>query len=286
MNFSGNYATIAEAGLDWLTITTTEGDRTDDLVILSKTLLDTEEARGGVKSVWAMQGYKGFKCGAVKSGVRKGTEGILVISGDKCHEYSPTLAQGNPHLTRLDLQCTIRLQQPEPLNAYRLYQKLLRLKEEGQIRQSLRYISSESGDTLYIGRRGKSVMLRFYDKSREYSEAQAGQIWRYEVEYGRNTASKAWSRVTMREFDPVWIANIVHTEFEKRKVKPEYLPSNRITAIEIGRKTTDAEGRLNWLVRCVSPVVTQLIASGYDDEVIDALSLRAYIQGITHNASK
>lgn len=277
---------IVNSGMDWITITSTDGDYTSRLLNRARFIHDTEQALDNISVPWYTQGYRGYRCGAMKFGVRNGDEAIVIISGAESQDYAKETWVEPSRITRLDIQVTVRLAVPDRDLAYREYVRLMKMKEEGTYKPSLRLIQSETGTTLYCGRRGKGKMLRLYDKSYDLNESELGTCWRYEVEYKGEVAKRAWGVIGGSEGSEVRVIGQVWGEFEARELRPRFSTATRITAIEVGRKVGDAKAKLEWLQRCVSPVVTQLTINGHADDVVDALSLRAIIKGVKNDGTK
>jgi hypothetical protein len=264
---------VLDAGLDWITQTSQHPDTSIEMDMLARNLLLEEEQLGEIDQPWHMQGYRGRKCGAVKAGARHPMESILIISGERADHYKHIFRVEKSRITRLDLQVTLRLGRSVRNAAFDLYRGLEGIKERGGIQASIRYISSESGDTLYVGKRSGGVMLRFYDKSLDYGETERGRVWRYEVEYGRNAAGPAWEKIAGFDPWPERAAGMVAAEYKKRGIAPRFHSNSSITAIEVLRSVTTADRKIEWLRKCVAPVITQLVLLGYEEQVFQALSL-------------
>ncbi len=269
--------TVVSSGMDWITITSGTMAYSDTIQRQGSFIIDTEEGMGGIPKKWGMQGYRGVSCGGVKVGVRGQDEAILILTGQAADTYRTKLDVVPDRIRRLDLQVSVRLREPQSDIARVLYKKLEQVKEDGGLRAKLRFIESETGSTLYVGRRGRGKMLRFYDKSLDYGESARGYVWRYEVEYGRQVAQKAWNAVDQGEHYESTIASLVASEYNSRQVSPLFAGYSTVTAIEVGQQISDAEGQLNWLARCVSPCLVRLAEAGHIEQVFEALSLQALI---------
>lgn len=271
---------IEDSGMDWITITTIEESDTDYLLNQARIVLDTEEALGAIKQPWAAMGYRGHQCGSARLGVRNGREAILIVTGSAAKLYGDFVRPYGDRITRLDVQVTIRLERPDPKLAEKVYRTLQALKGQGQYRPAIKYISSDTGSTVYSGSRKSAKLLRLYDKSSDYGEDQLGTCWRYEVQYNRRAAPGAWTKIDSYEAEAAKVAALVYSEFASRKMQPLFSVVDHISAIEVGRKYTDAQTKLTWLTKCVRPVIIQLCALGYEEGVINSLSLRGLIKGV------
>lgn len=86
-------------------------------------------------------------------------------------------------VTRLDIAVDVAL--PAGLDGWLkgLYEKL------SEYNKSLRYLSSSSGDTMYINSRQSGRMARIYDKSAKYN-LELGRVYRFEIEAKKVDAEK------------------------------------------------------------------------------------------------
>jgi DNA relaxase NicK len=200
---------------------------------------------------------------------------ILQVSGEDADKLNLNPFSPTYKVTRVDLQVTLRFDGPVESLAYDLYRHLALERELDSTAPLYRFISSETGDTVYIGRRDSPVFIRLYDKTSEYSYGDKGLYWRYEVEYKKSAAPRVVSRLWEEPNRTAYIASQVASELKKRGVTPQFSSTTTVTAIAVGASVSTNEGRLNWLARCVAPVVSQLIALGYGEAVFHALDLRS-----------
>ena len=137
-----------------------------------------------------------------------------------------------------------------------------------------RLVSSATGDTLYHGKRGNSVYMRFYDKSLDLNAAGLGYCWRYEVEYRKKAARNIAKTVAYSKEPYADIASLVWSQFNKAGFPPAYHKGSEIRVMEVGAKYKTPEGQVRWLERNVAPVITQLVSLGYEEQVIYSLGLQ------------
>jgi len=269
---------IIDGGMDWITFTTTEGAATNNALTAARAIIYDHFGADVAVNDWQGMGYKGFQFGPVRYGERNGNESITIISGP----YS-SLLMGKGILdagrvTRLDTQVTVLLGEPQPEIASMAYRSLTRANQHSAKPRYVKLIKSNDGDTCYLGRRTGGVMLRLYDKSKDCGDDRPGAIWRLEVEYKKGASRTAYNRLE-GEKDLLGICvGLTLAEFSKRGLVPNVNPENQISAIQVGAKIKTPEGQLDWLCKCVAPVVSQLVLAGYEREVFYALNLR----GVAH----
>lgn len=264
---------VVSSGIDWLTATATDKEGSELLVEMFNIVSRETYGPDEFPEDWYFQGYRGTAYKDIKCGVRLHHEAILIISGGMSDLWAMGLEAQEINVTRLDLQVTIKMSRPDPGKAHDIYRVLASERAEGKNTSNLRYISSPSGDTLYVGSRKSALMLRFYDKRKDIPNAEPGEYWRYEVEFKKGKAQNAYKRFLGAETKDSWIASQVWEEFNARGVWPSYTSDTEVVAIEEGIRVTSLGGKLSWLSRCVSPVVAQLLALGHDDAVLSALKL-------------
>ena len=263
-----------DAGIDWLTVTTTQGDQTQSLLELARELEETQLPENAIAEDWRGLGYRGRSYEGLRVGQRAGGEAILILSGDLAKRVGETYTVDSSRVTRADFQVTVVLPEPDPLIAQRTYLEYKKLTDSEKSGRMYTYISSSTGDTLNVGKRSRNKYLRFYDKSSWFNGAPLGTYWRYEVELKKAVAKEAMRMFNEAENRHVFIGEQVWGAFEKKGIEPRFSVDNRPTSIQVGQNVTTADSKIAWLSRCVAPVVTQLIHLGYEEEVLRSLKLR------------
>lgn len=269
---------IVGQGPDWVTVSATEQDAAHHLDTFAKVYTQAAEARGEISRRWAGMGYRGYQIASMRCGARNGSQSILMLSGNDALELSGDIYIGEARVTRFDLQVTVAFDRPEPGLAFAEYQLLDEKNKRSKKERALKFIRSPSGDSLYVGARTSAVMLRLYDKGRDLNEDRRGAVWRYEVEYKKNAAQLAYEEWRQSEQREVTAMALVMGEFRKRSIEPKFTLKCPATAIEVGAKSVTVDSQLDWLTKCVSPVVTKLINLGHTDRVLSALKLKHFIE--------
>ena len=268
---------IVDAATDWLTVTSVSGEGSDVLAMMGRSLIEEEYGPKAAKP-WRQMGYAGLQSGQIKTGVRKGNEAILMLSGEVAEKYGSTVPVAEHKVTRFDLQVTISLNRRYPQLASEEYAAQRRMNSERKRQRFLKFISSNTGDTLYVGKRSSAIVVRIYDRSLKYQDEDLGLYWRYEVEFKKASAQRAYDkwRSAPRKFTYV-IAQIT-AEMEKRGIYPGFPLEISVSAIETKATVSSPESQIEWLGKCVAPVVVQLCYSGFSEEVLKVLKLTNVIK--------
>ncbi len=278
---------IVSSSSDWITLTETWSAREmEDRAKGGETLL-----QGCFKAIalceedWGTMGYQGLQCTETKIryGTREertgGQHEILTGSGqtsDEVVDFMPV--QNSLRCTRFDLQATVYLPSPDVDIAGTLYHSLMREKYKGVSksgRRALSLIQSDTGQTLYVGKRKSGrKFFRLYDKSVEL-QAPLGTVWRQEIQYGREFAQNAWEWFKVHRFDMSAHIKMVNTEFtaaiDYSMMSDQGYTSEVIP--EVIREKGTIGSKLSWLRRCVRPVVAFLGEKKYGQEAVEALGL-------------
>lgn len=170
---------------------------------------------------------------------------------------------------RLDLAVDIRFTKTSVDYASDLY---LSLPEK--IRLKSRLIRGR-GDTIYIGSRRSTLMLRVYDKSKDYS-LPLGSMWRFEIEakgYKSNALSQALAKnpTDIQDF----ILSAMRATCDKFVVNFPFNNGGEVSDVVYSRvQVNTLEERFIWAKRVCVPVVRELLAhASTRDEMLRLLQL-------------
>lgn len=252
------------AGLDWITIT---GKDLHGQIDALEQLVDWQDRlqRDYQPKDWRLLGYAGKQVGPVRMGFRDDVHFIAQISGAYANdalEECPELA--GLHFTRVDYQVTARSSMTKPDYVSLTYERLRFIKQDYPSYPNIKLIRSDTGDTLYIGRRDSPLMLRLYDKSFDLGHP-LGTWFRFEVEYKKNKANPAWQAWLGAPNRIDHITDVVGREFSDKRI-PTWFGSETVVAIHGEVIESDYQRQLRWLDKCVRPAVVKLSEAGYRDE--------------------
>lgn len=267
---------ILDAGVDWLTLTSTK-ESTDHELTLNAWYEQFQllRRRTGIMEDAAMMGYQGIKTEGMFVGTR--WDGAMCrISGKTARELFLEIPPGSSNITRLDVQVTIHdidgKIHPPRLAAIQAEAANSALPTSRQ-RNIEEHKDNKQGYTTYIGSRQSTSFARVYHKSAQDPDAYGPNVYRYEVQFNKDTASHILKALYAHQEDLEGAAiAIVWDWFERRGVIPVFRRSGQV--VTIGRDTialTDLDKKLQWLYTQVRPTVTMLIEQGQAEEVLCAL---------------
>lgn len=269
--------TIVSSAPDWLTATAVEREGSEDLLKYGQQLFTEAMFQGDTPKSWRGLGYAGRRAEGLRVGVRQVDQAILMASGPLAKRVAEECPLRLSRVTRFDIQVTVLVDPPVPRYATEEYLELTRQNMLAKRQRYLKLIQSSTGDTLYIGKRTSGVMLRLYDKGHDIPGAEKGSYWRYEVEFKKAYAQRsfdAWREAPSRI---AWIVDQVAAEFLDRGAWVGFDARQDLSAIAVKAAPSNESTKIDWLIRCVAPVVVQLCMSGYTDQVLTALKLRQFL---------
>jgi len=198
---------------------------------------------------------------------------IVMGAGETGHSLWTNFLPNARRVTRIDLQVTVRLPEPDLTLAQRSYTQV---KHIGN-RTSSFIQNSKGGTTLYVGSRQSEHFGRLYDRGVRSGEFEPGLVWRYEVELKANAANVITSQVLeqLREHPqrPVDTTGFVHRWFRNRGVFPIWDETTPTLVYQAKKAVTSADKKLSWFRSQVKPSVKWLIEEGLLRETLDALGL-------------
>lgn len=271
---------VQSFGLDWLTVT----DVLDDSIKYPP-LADAFTRLSDVPLRWTGQGYRGLQdeYKGLRYGSRLRADGrvdeILIMSGVLCDEMLGEIKNITDYrATRLDIQLTVLLDVADQELSSRAYEQLSQQRKFGTSpskRRKLSNVRSETGQTLYIGRRKTGrKFFRLYDKSDDLGLA-LGKAWRQEVQYGRDMAEAALKQYLTIKGNRRAIIDLVCAEFIDAvgfALSPDVgsLPD---VSLKTPEKEKTLERKLKWLKECVRPTIALLIEHDLERAALECLGL-------------
>lgn len=282
---------VVEVGVDWLTCTARKGNPSARaLCELAATLAALERQEGEAEEEYRAEGFRGAKCGGVRYGER--TEDVLLsLSGPIAHEHWQEAVPLADNLSRLDLEVTTLLEQPD----MRVHLKGLKLFErwrDGRAGRRPRGTPPKGGvqhmipwgATLMLGTRVSDVYLRAYDKGaqrKDYGVApptahrgawEPGYWWRYEAELKRKVARDTAQRLLRSEDPAAAVRGMVAEEFERKGVRPRYKAHHPAEIVRTPRDPTNDDRRLRYTRDVVVPMFAGLRDRGRGDDLLRELA--------------
>ncbi len=266
-------STVVGIGIDWMTVTAVKAKDSRTLVLSAQSLVNDILPEGTISKPWTAMGYRGQSWGPIKAGARGTDESILILSGATAHKGFGLYPLPLERVTRIDVQVTVALSKPRPTYIEELYKILPSLPKSSKYGKLLTYVSSSTGDSLYIGKRSANTMMRIYDKGGEMGGAKLGSVIRYEMEYRREAAKQVAQALDGHKTPDMYILSLVLAELKKRSILATFAANSSINAIEVKAVVQTLDSQIKWLAKCVAPVVMRAIEAGRTDDALTALKL-------------
>lgn len=255
--------TSLETGVDWITLTCRQEDeRRQDF---ARSAWDAKDQQTSVTmeqlKPWKWHGYEGWRVSGLSYGRRQDTD-IIVASGPTANRFWRLFHKTSTNVSRLDLQCTVLLNEPIPGLVQHWYNHISPV--EG--RKAAMVVNNCGGTTLYVGSRSSDQFGRFYDKGIESGVTLTpGLVYRYEVEYKAERAKKMsdtlYLQICSRRPAERVIPATVWTWFNDRSVAPIYpsQPGEVPIIVSLDARDENTERTLTWLKMQVRPSVARLL---------------------------
>jgi len=237
-----------DAGLDWVTAT---GD-----VRLER--IGHKWVFGGLGRVrpWKFLNYTGRIGNNVAVGVNlKQLRFIVMAWGNMAKPVYEDIAHiPSARCTRLDMQITAAIPR---IDIQGLYNDLKDI-------HNVSIILSRRGSTLYVGSRNSERFGRLYDKGAEAFQ-RPGELYRYELEYKRATAHKAFMllRDNYQDRQNIIISNVCEF-FENHGIPVPEIKHNSNSIIHYATVERDDIRTINWIRLQVIPALRRLQENGHN----------------------
>lgn len=265
---------LVNINVDWITATCRDGPSIRRLQTQAELWMHDELRAGNECLEWSSHGYAGLSCGSVQLGKRH--DGLLVrVTGIDAQLKAPLVVQYASNVSRIDLASTVRLKVGQKWFAESCEREARRHKKKHNLVHQVELRrNTNTGNTVYLGRRISDRFIRVYDKGAESKLEEFSGCWRAECQYNNKLAWSIANDAAREEWDLAWIHNVVQAELERKGVswfQPLERAPNNLT--QAPKKLPTNSSRLLWLEAQVAPTVQRLIESGMRDEVLRALNL-------------
>lgn len=253
-------------------MTATRAPRTTSLLAVAKQNLLAEAQAGNEMKRWRGLGYAGFVSGGASYGV--GPQGVIArLTGGSSAESWRTLYHWGAKCTRIDLQCTVRLDSDPAERIAQDWETVVkRWKELKRAHEPHLHCGPYGPETIEIGSRQSERFGRIYDKRKESKLDHYSKAVRWEVEFKGSVAGMVAKHLVDEGLAFTGIAPHVVGFFSKYRVS---LPAvqNFSAHTCAPRRETDVTKKIRYLHTSIRPLVQFLISSGRVQEVYQALEL-------------
>lgn len=276
---------VFDAGVDYLTVTTTDRKARRIMTERALAILRKEEGQGFDLRPWTMMGFQGYACGGVQLGEHDGRV-ICRLSGEVAKEHWRSIGSLHETCSRLDLQVTVRFECEAMHAIAKTFRRVKRNRhEDGKSRTVSLYQSSNGSATVYVGQRVSENYGRVYAKGLETKLPFWDNSVRFEAEFKGDQAEIELRRILLAESDVNHAYLRCRQFFSIRGCNPRWTlevqgepvsTRDKLSEVDLAqsrRRTSDATRRLLWLENFVRGTVQELIAQGYMDHVMKALGL-------------
>lgn len=256
------------SGVDWVTFVATEREDPQALWSLGRALLDEEKARGVKLLASDRGGYKGWRSDHVEA-VRRADSVLIRMSSDVASAKWTRLAASSGHVTRLDLQTTLRLASSQPSTGPYLLRASRRSLRPGSSRRRLRVTSSNTGS--FAGTRGAPLSdykVTVYDKGVESSSHPPGYRWRIEAQYRRETAQHHWTQLRSAEQPASYCCSAASQSLVAQGGRWPWPPGESLAPMAAPVPTYRSNAtRLEYLRKSIVPMLVSLKNQGEGDQL-------------------
>lgn len=270
---------VEQAGVDWVTVTSSVTQEMERLYAVYKELRDVAIGEGNEEKEAGFLGYRGLVSGGAFFGSRP-DGAMLRVSGALAHTAVPFIRAAGGKVTRLDVQCTIKSdEKPERVITGARNQALCaRMEPSAGRKVAVVHIAGHGdGDSLYLGKRTSEAYGRVYDKGAESGDAELAGLTRFEVEYKGDKAAAVWAELCDVRSVERYALGLVCGQFGRWGVRLPLGDTEEVCPPVTSPHTSDTAKKLRWLQEQVRGTVDTLAARGLTQEVIDALGLSWYI---------
>jgi len=268
--------TLVHAGTDYLTLTSDKPGDMSMLYQIGTDLLECQFRSGNDRRPMDLYGYRGTQCGSVFVGT--GSNGTMLRSSGMMSDIAlMDVGDLEVHCTRIDLQITIRLRDDDEHYGYeemRWAQRRRTCKESMSTAKLRHIIGNGEGDTAIVGSRSSVRYGRLYDKYRESGSKEFANCWRYELEYKREMAPRAFKAIRESSNMLGCIIALVRGQWNEWGFDIPVCTDLSVLLSGLGRPHSDAQTRLKWIESQVAPTIEKLAHAGYAKDVMRIVETR------------
>lgn len=216
--------------------------------------------------------YDGVRFGPVFCGTDR-VRYYVSSTGETASDLYALCVGQQGYYTRIDVQITVKLKEPDPEYVERQYKKWTSHSHGRYSPSQAKFVQSSTGSTLYLGNRTSERMYRLYDKS-SWFDAAVGTYIRFEVQDNKRKSTETALTIADSTNMVKCIGAIVFGAYHKADIRVPVELVEPPSVMEVTPKFKDREHYLNWLKTSVQPVVANLRYSVEDDRILECLGLQ------------
>lgn len=265
--------TVLNAGVDYITATSTTAEGKRAFERMGYWELKKEEARGNEIKTYHAHAGQGIRCGAAEF---LGTSDwyMLRFSSHLAEERWREVVKHSTNVSRLDLQATVRFDPADDNLAEKVERTMRRFKQAHNRKLMIELRRNDvKGKTLYTGSRQSELYARLYDKGRESRLEHYKAAWRLEVQHNDRAAKHTAAQLLTHDDITAPVLGHVATYYRARGAV--VIDSTRVRLSRMIRPVDDRKTRstISWLETQVRPTVLAEAGRGNLAEVLNALGL-------------
>lgn len=274
------------AGIDWLRLIFDDPREARRALSYARGIQQEDKANGSRFRQWHFQGYHGWQSERIRFG-RLDSKVIVETSGQWAPFIADPMRSFSGRCTRLDLQVTVRLSQPQQSfgtlslwQSNRIPSPLPKYRRPRGQQQDSRGLWCGT-----VGRRTCEKYLRLYDKGVEAKCDEPARTWRLELEAKGRFGGALWQMVrTSTDVTALsWSACV-----QEWKSSGCYWPisesgSTSVVVERPARPAPEAGALMMWAAHTCRPVVQRLLRAFSPQEVLEVLGLTATVAGLVEH---
>lgn len=252
-----------DAGIDWVTYISRTRHAVAAIEGLGQQLRREHIEPSAKERPFNLCGYSGWQTSALRVG-RRGHCAMMQLSGELASRCYTELRPYGGQPTRLDVQVTLELSQPQPRFGRRFLRPTRATKTSPPSTRPPTGLSTDSRGLFLgtVGARTSSRYLRLYDKGIELGTQPAGVLWRAELEAKGRLAQAMWAQLGSVENVRRWCYDSVADNWQRSGYGwPLSGPSQDAHGCRVPTAPPpDSQRLLRWLSMSVAPVIRRLLA--------------------------
>jgi len=269
---------VVTSGVDWITATLPLGAVLDQEWLYNCLQRIDEVVKEGYELEYStLNGYQGVKAGGCFVGSR--FDGHMVqFSGRFAHSFFDTVYRYDAHISRLDVQTTVKYKTMPKRVAKEAYRDAIKENETIPVSRRRKIwiiVGSDGGDTCYVGSASSDERGRIYNKEVQSEDPLYSKCWRFECALRNERATTLARSIAARLTDRVqFCSDSTAIWFEKRGVTVPWIFDASIIPIPpLKTQPNDIEKKCNWLAHQVRPTVEYLLTVMPKDTILQLLGL-------------
>jgi hypothetical protein len=273
MNSVASSFPVVSAGCDWLTMSAHSPGTVSAIFDWASEAFVREIDCGNELRTWGTHGFSGHRVGEIACASRGGRV-LIILSGTAAKSHFGTVVGFADNVSRYDGQVTVRATDArDPIIAGALHALKGSLKRKGRNIRWEHRLSSDWGETVYLGSRLSSWYGRVYNKGAQSGLAEYQDCWRYEVELKKPNALPAARWVAAQASQADANTALVSYGYQHRGITPCFDAGSAAVDLAFSDPPTTDERRMTYLRKYIRPMVAKMLQRHTREELRRTLGL-------------